>query len=42
MAGPGGRCGRCIACGATYEIGMTFTPNDKGTQLSATNPVKRS
>ena len=30
------------ACGSTYEIGLTFTPNAQGTQLLATNPVKRS
>ena len=31
-----------FACGSTYEIGLTFTPNAQGTQLLATNPVKRS
>ena len=30
-----------FACGATYNIGMKFTPNPQGTQLVATNPVKR-
>ena len=29
------------ACGATYVIEMTFTPNARGFQLSATNPIKR-
>ena len=29
------------ACGVGYSIEMTFTPNAQGTQLSATNPVKR-
>ena len=28
-------------CGATYQIELTFTPNAQGTQLIATNPVKR-
>lgn len=31
-----------FACGSTYEIGLTFSPNANGTQLVATNPVKRS
>lgn len=30
------------ACGTSYDIGLTFTPNANGTQLVATNPVKRS
>jgi hypothetical protein len=30
-----------FACGTTYSITLTFTPNDKGLQLTATNPVKR-
>lgn len=30
------------ACGSTYEIELTFTPNPKGMQLVGTNPVKRS
>ena len=30
------------ACGSTYEITLTFTPNAQGTQLLATNPIKRS
>ena len=30
------------ACGATYDIGLTFTPNAQGTSLAATNPVKHS
>ena len=30
------------ACGAIYDIQLTFTPNANGTQLVATNPVKRS
>ena len=29
------------ACGANYTITMTFTPNANGTQLQATNPIKR-
>ena len=29
------------ACGSDYVIGLTFTPNEKGIELSATNPVKR-
>ena len=28
------------ACGASYDIGMTFTPDAQGTKVSATNPVK--
>ena len=28
------------ACGTTYVIELTFTPNAQGIQLSATNPVK--
>ena len=31
-----------FACGSVYTIEMTFTPNAQGTQLVATNPVKRS
>lgn len=31
-----------FACGATYVIHMTFTPNEKGMQLVASNPVKKS
>ena len=31
-----------FACGSTYSIEMMFTPNAQGTQLVATNPVKRS
>uniref|UniRef100_UPI00131DD00E hypothetical protein n=1 Tax=Acidisphaera sp. L21 TaxID=1641851 RepID=UPI00131DD00E len=30
-----------FACGQTYSITITFTPNAKGLQLSATNPTKR-
>ena len=30
------------ACGSTYDIELTFTPNSKGMQLVGTNPVKRS
>ncbi len=30
------------ACGGSYDITLTFTPNAQGTQLLATNPVKRS
>ena len=29
------------ACGATYVIEMTFNPNARGFELSATNPIKR-
>ena len=31
-----------FSCGTIYSIEMTFTPNAQGTQLSATNPVKRN
>lgn len=30
------------ACGSTYDITLTFTPNAQGLQLQAANPVKRS
>ncbi len=30
------------SCGAHYSIELTFTPNAQGTQLVATNPVKRN
>ncbi len=29
------------ACGTDYVISLTFTPNEKGIQLTASNPVKR-
>jgi hypothetical protein len=29
-----------FACGTTYKIELTFEPNARGIQLSATNPVK--
>ncbi len=29
------------ACGTNYVIGLTFTPNEKGIELTATNPIKR-
>lgn len=31
-----------FACGGLYDITLTFTPNGQGTQLVASNPVKRS
>ncbi len=29
------------SCGVNYAIELTFTPNAQGTQLSATNPIRR-
>ena len=29
------------SCGVNYTIELTFTPNAQGTQLSATNPIRR-